>query len=267
MDDSYDGGTSGETTDASVESGTETGGTEVNDAGSLTAAETASAFDEDEPEIQDPNEEPAAETDNPPATETTTDVDTPAPDKSEEALAFEEDVPGKTTETPSNDAKPESTSLQAEAKVSAEKTANPDAIHVSCTREDLAGKAHPETGVPYGTRVVDVNGKQLEVTVPDFDSKYDTKLDNDLLQDSRYKHGEFCNSKLKEECEKNPEWAKENFDPKQLDAIMHGKRPPGHTWHHDGAEVGHMQLVDSKVHNVTRHTGGVAIWGSKSKYN
>ena len=130
----------------------------------------------------------------------------------------------------------------------------------------MAGKEHPETGVHYETKTVAVNGKQLEVTVPEFEDKYDFKLEDDQLQLDRSQHEDICNAKLKEYCDENPEWAKETFSQEQLDQIQSGKRPEGYTWHHDGGEVGHMQLVDSKIHHDTRHTGGIAIWGNKSKY-
>lgn len=266
MDDGYDGSTSGETSDVSSEAGAEVGTSEAPDAGSLTDAETASAFDEDSSEITAPDVKSSLENEKEATTETTDNVDTPDPSKGEIELAFDEEVPEKETETKVQDTKTEVAPTQPETKEGVEKNDNSETIHVNCTREDLAGKEHPETGVPYEAKVVEVNGKQLEVTVPNFDSKYDTKLENNQLQDSRQKHDDICNAKLKEHCENNPEWAKENFNSKQLDAIMNGKRPPGYTWHHDGGEVGHMQLVDSKIHQDTRHTGGIAIWGNKSKY-
>jgi A nuclease of the HNH/ENDO VII superfamily with conserved WHH len=35
--------------------------------------------------------------------------------------------------------------------------------------------------------------------------------------------------------------------------------PKGYTWHHH-EDTGRMQLVDTKIHKTTAHTGGYAIW-------
>lgn len=138
--------------------------------------------------------------------------------------------------------------------------------HMTCIREDLAGGRHPETDVPYTTTVVEVGGKRVEVTVPEFDSKYDMELKPEELGLSRQKHETICNNSLKEAVEKDPELAKQ-FSEKQLDQIKNGLTPEDFTWHHDGGKVGRMQLVDSDIHDATRHTGGIAIWGFKSPYN
>lgn len=279
MDDGYEGGSSGEISESSVETGSEAGTVDSGEVGSITEAETADAFDEvskgsvePDPEASVSAESGAEKSDtlDAPVSSSKTDIT-----KSEISNAFDEETPGKTDAPVPPEAKSESTTdkvepvaSKAEAK-SPENNEPPDSsetVHLNCTREDLAGKEHPETGVPYETKVVEVKGRQLEVTVPKFESNYDFKLDSDQLQLDRQKHNDICNAKLKEHCEQNPDWANETFSQKQLDQIKSGKNPEGYTWHHDGGEVGHMQLVDSKVHHDTRHTGGIAIWGNKSKY-
>lgn len=35
--------------------------------------------------------------------------------------------------------------------------------------------------------------------------------------------------------------------------------PKGYTWHHH-QDFGRMQLVESKVHSQTGHTGGFSLW-------
>ncbi len=145
-------------------------------------------------------------------------------------------------------------------------THNSDNIHVTCIREDLAESIHPDTGVPYETKTVEVNGQQLEVVVPEFESKFDFVLEKEECLLSRQEHNTICNERLREEVEANPEWAKNTFDSEQLAQIKDGKGVEGYTWHHDGGQVGHMQLVDAETHRNTRHTGGIAIWGCKSKY-
>lgn len=263
MDDSFEGGST-ETAESGTETGTEVATGETTEQHGVTKTESASAFDD------------TVETGTSGETEQNTEVTvkTDAPVKTdgigedEVASAFDEKNPGKTTETKPTETKTEAVPGKTESAEPAatEKQDSGEVIHVNCTREDLAGKENPETGVPYETTVVEVNGKQLEVTVPKFESNFDTKLEDDQLQLDRQKHNDICNEKLKEYCDQNPEWAKENFSDKQLDQIKNGKKPEGYTWHHDGGEVGHMQLVDSKIHNDTRHTGGIAIWGNKSKY-
>ena len=146
------------------------------------------------------------------------------------------------------------------------RTDDGEITHVKCIREDLAGTDHPETGVPYETKVVEVNGQKLEVTVPRFDSKFDVELSRDQLRLSRDKHDQICNQKLKEAVEADPEWAGKTFSKEDLERIDNGDSPANFTWHHDGGQVGRMQLVDSEIHDNTRHTGGIAIWGCKSKY-
>lgn len=251
MDDSFEGSSS-ETTESTAETNVETDAGETREIDSVTDAEVASAFDEED--------SVPGKTDSPTGKETGTEipatkdvpVKTDQPDNKEIAGA---------TDAPSflqaNDAKTKETS---------ETDKNAEVTHVKCIRDDLAGKEHPETGVPYETRIVEVNGKQLEVTVPRFESDFDFKLEKDQLQLDRGKHNEICYEKLKEYCDQNPEWAKEHFSDKQLDQINNGMKPEGYIWHHDGGEVGHMQLVDSRIHHETRHTGGIAIWGNKSKY-
>jgi hypothetical protein len=272
MDDGYDGTSSGETSESTAEIGSESGAVDTAEVSSVTDAETAAAFDEngDGSAEADPDAVSGAEK----GVETGSMIEAPTGDgkdditEAEVASAFDEDAPVKSDVPMVPATKSETTTSKVESTepTDPEKGDNPDAIHVNCTREDLAGMEHPETGVPYETKVVEVNGKQLEVTVPKFESSYDFKLESDQLQLDRQKHNDICNAKLKEHCEANPDWASETFSQKQLDQIKNGKNPEGYTWHHDGGEVGHMQLVDSKVHHDTRHTGGIAIWGNKSKY-
>lgn len=131
--------------------------------------------------------------------------------------------------------------------------------HFKCINEDLAGKTHPETGVPFERKTVEVDGKLKEVVVPEFESNFDTKLPEELYRSSDKVQFQYCNEQLKNAVENDPE-LKEKFDDEQLEQISDGYIPDGFTWHHD-AEVGCMQLVDTKTHQITHHTGGKAIWG------
>jgi len=131
-------------------------------------------------------------------------------------------------------------------------------------KQDLEGKEHPETGVPYVVKVVENSkGELVEVVVPEFNSVFDLHLPEELHIATDYKQFSECNRQLKEVVQNNPELAAK-FTEEQLDQIMNGETPDGYTWHHD-AEKGKMQLVDSKIHSQTRHTGGKAIWSGGSE--
>lgn len=42
-------------------------------------------------------------------------------------------------------------------------------------------------------------------------------------------------------------------------AAGYSETPRGQTWHHH-QNTGRMQLVDSKIHSATGHTGGFSLW-------
>ena len=130
---------------------------------------------------------------------------------------------------------------------------------IKCRNESLEGQEHPETGVPFERRQVDVDGKQCDVVVPVFESSYDAQLPGDLYEAPDRTQFKECNAQLKDEISKNPE-LREQFDEEQLEQIEDGETPEGYTWHHD-AEAGKMQLVGTDTHQRTGHTGGRSIWG------
>ena len=254
---SYDGGeyTSGEVTDSSSESSPET-------SAEATVGEVSAAFDEIDEKDADTVAQEAAEQEAGKAEMSgKADALEEAPEKTAEAVKTE--VP---PETPPETEETKSPETAASGVETAEKTDNPEVEHVTCRREDLAGQKHPETGVPYETTVVEVNGKQLEVTVPRFESKFDVTLEPEQQQLSRSKHNAICNEKLKDAVESDPGWAEKTFSAEQMEQIKAGKGAEGCTWHHDGGKVGRIQLVDEDIHDATRHTGGIAIWGYKSPY-
>lgn len=270
MDDGSVGVSSSETAESSAEATAENASSESVAETTISEAETSAAFDENNdtvieikhevPECADDASKEATDGESANEIETIT--------SNELDSAFDEVQTEKTnlTEESKSESALTGSQIEAEEAILPEKTDTADVIHVICKRDDLAGMEHPETGVPYETKIVEVNGQKLEVTVPQFESNFDMKLDSDQLLLSRQKHEVICNAKLKECCEENPDWAKETFSQKQLEQIKNGVTPENYTWHHDGGEVGHMQLVDSKTHYNTRHTGGIAIWGCTSKY-
>lgn len=140
------------------------------------------------------------------------------------------------------------------------KTDDPDAAgEIKCRNESLEGKTHPETGVPFERREVEVDGKQVEVVVPRFESEYDAQLPEDMYKSTDHQQFKECNAQLKEAVATDEE-LRSRFDEEQLDQIENGEIPDGYTWHHD-AEPGKMQLVDTETHQRTGHTGGRNIWG------
>ena len=130
---------------------------------------------------------------------------------------------------------------------------------IKCRNENLEGQEHPETGVPFERKQVEVDGKQYEVVVPEFESSYDAQLPENMYEASDREQFKECNSQLKSEVAENKD-LRERFDDEQLEQIENGDTPDGYTWHHD-AEAGKMQLVDTETHQKTGHTGGRSIWG------
>lgn len=131
---------------------------------------------------------------------------------------------------------------------------------VPTRNQDLEGKKHPETGVPFVVKVVENSeGELVEVVVPEFNSVFDAQLPEKLFEATDNEQFTECNRQLKEAVQKDPELAAQ-FTYEQLQQIMNGDTPDGYTWHHD-AEKGKMQLVDAKTHAQTGHTGGKVIWG------
>jgi hypothetical protein len=131
--------------------------------------------------------------------------------------------------------------------------------------ESLKGDVHPITGVPFEEKtVIDADGNNVTGVFPEFDSKFDAQLPEDMLQESDSVQFCECNDQLKEAIQNDPELAKE-FTPDQLEQIQNGDTPDGCTWHHN-EETGKMQIVDSETHARTGHTGGRSIWGGGSEF-
>ena len=127
--------------------------------------------------------------------------------------------------------------------------------------EGLAGSAHPETGVPFVTKIVETaEGEKVKGVFPEFESVFDAQLPEDLYHETDAKQFEEAQRQLKEKYDSDPEFRKQFSERAQYD-IENGNIPPyGYTWHHN-EETGKMQLVDYDTHQKTGHTGGKAIWG------
>ena len=132
--------------------------------------------------------------------------------------------------------------------------------HIDTRNQELAGQEHPKTGVRYEHCSVTLeDGKNYDVVAPRFESQFDVALNKEDYGKSDYLQSKTCNEKLQEAVQTDPELAS-RFSGEQLEQIRNGDTPKGYTWHHD-VYPGQMQLVDSSVHALTRHTGGRAIWG------
>lgn len=133
-------------------------------------------------------------------------------------------------------------------------------FHVKTINEFLEGKTL-ETGVSYVKKVIDIGGKKIEGVFPKFESTFTCYLDKENYHESDYNQAKDCMSKLRDAINKNPE-LKSKFTARQLEQIQDKNcvKISGFVWHHN-EELGKMELVDAKIHAVTRHTGGKSIWG------
>ena len=136
-------------------------------------------------------------------------------------------------------------------------------IKYPCRNEDLEGCVNPLSGVQYEKRTVDIDGYEVEVVSPAFDSEFDVQLPETLIEAKDKTQFKECNRQLYEAINQDYGLAFK-FTPEQIeqikDGIENGGAPEGYTWHHD-SEVGKMQLVDSDIHADSAHTGGKTLWG------
>jgi DNase/tRNase domain of colicin-like bacteriocin len=125
---------------------------------------------------------------------------------------------------------------------------------------ELAGTVHPETEVPFVRDVVRLpDGTLREGVFPEFDAAFETSLPNALRQGTDFQQSEFCNGELRDAVDSDPA-LKSTFSDTEIREIGAAETPDGYTWHHH-QDTGRMQLVDSRVHLATGHTGGKDLWG------
>jgi hypothetical protein len=98
----------------------------------------------------------------------------------------------------------------------------------SIRNSHLAGKTHPKTGVPF-----DAQG---------------------YLNFSAWRHPSVSDVRIQLSGNRSTDFARANR------AAGLSETPAGYTWHHH-QDSGLMQLVDSKVHAATDHTGGLSSGG------
>jgi hypothetical protein len=127
---------------------------------------------------------------------------------------------------------------------------------IKTINEDLEGKEHPVTGVPYEK---DTLPDGREGVFPKFPNIAEVQLPEELHQATDAKQFKACNEDLKEQIKNNPE-LRAKFTPEQIEQIENGRTPSGYTWHHHQQD-GKMQLVPTDIHDKSAHTGGKALWG------
>ena len=119
--------------------------------------------------------------------------------------------------------------------------------HLKTINEQYEGQKYPGTDVEYKHERIQVNGEKVEGVFPQFESKDVERLPR----------------KMWESSDAQPA-LESRFTPRQLEQIRNGEpRISGLTWHHT-EHPGVMQLVNSNVHSMCRHTGGRSIWGGGS---
>ena len=131
--------------------------------------------------------------------------------------------------------------------------------HMDTINKELAGKEHKETGVKYVEKTINVDGVEITVVVPEFPSVFDCNIPEGMWEAGDSEIFKKCTEELRDYLNAHPEM-KSQFSDQQLEQIMNGEpRIKGYTWHH--SEIpGKMQLVETKTHALSAHTGGNAIW-------
>ena len=120
---------------------------------------------------------------------------------------------------------------------------------------------HPDTGVEFDRAFLKYSdGQKIVGVFPEFDSAADVQLPKDLYKASFPQQEKYCLEQLQKQV-KNPfSSTKKNFSNAELEQILNNKLPSGYSWHHNQKE-GFMQLVETSIHEATRHTGGMSLWG------
>ncbi|MGM9951048.1 MAG: HNH endonuclease [Lysinibacillus sp.] len=144
---------------------------------------------------------------------------------------------------------------------------SPEAEAMDTRNDHLAGLEHPETGVPFLEKTVELpDGSLVEGSFPVFESSFDVMLNEELYLASDDTQFSIANETLANAIAQNPGIAAElNLSQADLQSLAAGQTPEGYTWHHH-EQPGRLQLVDEQIHNSTGHTGGRSLWGGGSAY-
>lgn len=111
-------------------------------------------------------------------------------------------------------------------------------------------------GVPYKTQLVnDAQGNFYNAVMPEFKGPT-IRLPDELQFAGRKAHNDYVWEVLN-----SKELCAENGISKKLATELLNKKDQ-YTIHHLG-EKNMIQLVDSEIHSLARHTGGISMWGKK----
>ena len=142
---------------------------------------------------------------------------------------------------------------------------NENVEKIKTLNEHLEGNEHPVTKVPFKRDTVELSdGRYIEGVFPEFESKADLFLPEEEYKESFYNQQKWLNERMSKLVDPSSseydESIAEKLTDEQIEDFKEGIMPEGLTWHHH-QEEGLMQLVDSKIHESTNHTGGMSIWG------
>jgi DNase/tRNase domain of colicin-like bacteriocin len=138
---------------------------------------------------------------------------------------------------------------------------------IETTNDHLVGSEHPETGVPFIERTVEMqNGQNITGVFPSFDVEFEVNIDESLYLQSDYVHFSYANQELYNFIEADPGLAEDlGLTPQEVEGLLKGDTPEGFTWHHN-EEPGVLQFINQEEHENTGHTGGRDLWGGGSEY-
>jgi hypothetical protein len=142
-----------------------------------------------------------------------------------------------------------------------------EADEIETRNDHLNGYEHPETGILFVEKTVELpNGQLVEGTFPVFDEAFNVIITEDLYYETDDLHFKIANDTLYQAILENPNLANElGFSQIDIQDLAYGQTPDGYTWHHN-EEPGLLQLVDEESHSQTAHTGGRSIWGGGGEY-
>lgn len=131
--------------------------------------------------------------------------------------------------------------------------------HLNCRNKELAGKNHEVTGVKYVEKKITVDGVEIIVVVPEFPTIFECDIPAEIWEKGDKELFNECTEQLRDYLKTYPEM-KSQFNEQQLEQIVNGEPYiKGYTWHHS-ENPGKMQLVETKIHAMSGHTGGNSIW-------
>lgn len=134
-----------------------------------------------------------------------------------------------------------------------------DRYHLKCRNEELAGKRHEATGIKYVEKTITVDSVELVGVFPEFKAAFECKIPDEIQKNGDREIFRYCTEQLRDYLEAHLE-EKALFNEQQLEQITNGEPYiKGYTWHHNEVP-GKMQLVETKVHAMSGHTGGNSIW-------